>query len=135
MIKLACRHFRYHLEGRDFPIYTDHKPLTTALECKSPSWNAWQQSTLADVSRYTIDIRHISGKDNPVAIALSRASIFSIRDSIDYMALAKAQAADPKTAAARTAITGLNWADVPVNNSGDTILCDISRNMPRPFLP
>ncbi len=57
-IKLACRHFCYQLEGRDFPIYTDHKPLTTALEHKSPLWNAWlaeviRYTTAREVSRYT----------------------------------------------------------------------------------
>jgi putative transposase len=28
---LGIRHFRYMLEGRHFTIYTDHKPLTTAI--------------------------------------------------------------------------------------------------------
>ena len=30
-IYLSVRHFRHHLEGRDFAVYPDHKPLTFAL--------------------------------------------------------------------------------------------------------
>ena len=30
-IYLAVKHFRYFLEGRQFHIWTDHKPLTFAL--------------------------------------------------------------------------------------------------------
>ena len=39
----AIRHFRHHLEGRSFTIWTDHKPLTFALSRVSDSWTARQQ--------------------------------------------------------------------------------------------
>ncbi len=43
---LACvsgfRHFRHLLEGRQFTIYTDHKPLTYALSRTSDPWLARQ---------------------------------------------------------------------------------------------
>lgn len=32
----AIKHFRYFVEGRDFKIFTDHKPLENALFKKSP---------------------------------------------------------------------------------------------------
>ncbi len=48
---LACvtsfRHFRHMLEGRQFTIYTDHKPLTYALSRTSDPWSAWQARQLS----------------------------------------------------------------------------------------
>jgi RNase H-like domain found in reverse transcriptase len=40
---LAVRHFRYSLEGRQFTLYTDHKPLTFALRRTTDPWTARQQ--------------------------------------------------------------------------------------------
>ncbi len=137
-IKLAIRHFRYNLEGRHFVVYTDHKPLTYAMTRKHPSWTKRQQNTLAEISEYTTDIAHISGKSNPVADAISRAAICSLRQDIDYESMAYAQTTDPETAAVKTSITGLMWIDLPVKSDLQTqvsILCDISTGTPRPFVP
>jgi hypothetical protein len=69
---LGIRHFRFMLEGRAFTIYTDHKPLTTAINRTSDPWTARQCRQLAYVAEYTSDIRHIAGTSNMVADALSR---------------------------------------------------------------
>jgi transposase InsO family protein len=69
---LAVRHFRFLLEGRDFFIETDHKPLTFALHRVSEPWSARQQRQLGFLAEFTADIRHVSGKRNVVADALSR---------------------------------------------------------------
>ena len=37
---LGIRHFRFMLEGRRFVIYTDHKPLTAAINRTSDPWTA-----------------------------------------------------------------------------------------------
>jgi hypothetical protein len=46
---LACvsgiKHFRFMLEGRPFRIYTDHKPLTFALNRTSEPWTARHAAT------------------------------------------------------------------------------------------
>ena len=60
------------VEGRKFTIYTDHKPLTFALKRTTDPWTARQCRQLAFVAEYTSDLRHLAGKDNVVADALSR---------------------------------------------------------------
>ena len=69
---LAIRHFRSQLEGRQFTLYTDHKPLVAALGRLTPPWSARQQRQLAYIAEFTSDVRHIPGANNHVADALSR---------------------------------------------------------------
>jgi hypothetical protein len=60
------------LEGREFAVFTDHKPLTSALKRVSEPWTARQQRQLAYIAEYTSDLRHIAGVANVVADTLSR---------------------------------------------------------------
>ena len=39
----GIRHFRYMLEGRQFTVFTDHRPLTAALARRTDPWTAKQQ--------------------------------------------------------------------------------------------
>ena len=68
----GIRHFRHHLEGRKFTIWTDHKPLTFALSRMSDSWTARQQRQLSYVAEFTSQIIHVPGRLNVVADLLSR---------------------------------------------------------------
>jgi RNase H-like domain found in reverse transcriptase len=68
----ALRHFCFMLEGRQFHVISDHKPLVTAFGQVSPPWSARQQRQLAYITEYTTDIRHTPGASNAVADALSR---------------------------------------------------------------
>lgn len=134
---LAIRHFRHFLEARPFVAYTDHKPLTFAFSKISEPWSPRQQRHLAAISEFTTDVRHIAGRDNCVADALSRNVINSITAeiSIDYAAMATAQAEDPEISAYRTAVTNLQLEDVPFGPSALTLLCDISTGNARPVVP
>jgi len=67
---LSIRHFRFMLEGREFLLFTDHKPLTSALFRSSPPWKARQQRHLAYVAEFTSSIVHV--QENTVADALFR---------------------------------------------------------------
>ena len=51
-IYLSIRHFRFFLEGRSFTVYTDHKPLTSAMAKISDQWSARQQRQLSYISEY-----------------------------------------------------------------------------------
>ncbi|XP_076299334.1 uncharacterized protein LOC143218180 [Lasioglossum baleicum] len=88
----SIKHFRHMLEGRIFTIYTDHKPLTFALNSRPDSHIPRQIRQLDLIGQFSTDIRHISGQDNVVADALSR--INAIDESIDFEKLAVSQAAD-----------------------------------------
>ena len=134
-IYLAVRHFRYFLEGRPFTAFTDHKPLASAMAKVSDQWSGRQQRQLSYISEYTTDIQHVSGEDNPVADALSRASVSALHEGIDFKAMAREQQGDPEMQAYRTAITDLKFQDVPVDDSGLTLLCDVSTGRQRPVVP
>jgi cleavage and polyadenylation specificity factor subunit 1 len=69
---LSIRHFRFLLEGRQFTLLTDHKPLVASMTRVTPPQSARQQRHLAFVSEFTTDLRHTPGKENVVADALSR---------------------------------------------------------------
>ena len=56
-IYLGVRHFRHYLEGRDFPIFTDHRPLTFAMGKSSEPWSHRQARHLEYISQYSTDIR------------------------------------------------------------------------------
>ena len=82
-IYLAIRHFRPHLDGRHFPVFTDHKPLCGAI-VSSAERSPRQTRHLSFISEFTTDLRHLSGSQNVVADTLSRPSdavIASDRDA------------------------------------------------------
>ena len=74
---LAVKHFQHSLEGRQFVIYTDHRPLTFALRSKPDKYSR-ETRHLDFVLQFTNDIRHISGEQNNAADALSRLPINSL---------------------------------------------------------
>ena len=61
-IHLAIRHFKYFLEGRQFTVYTDHKPITLAICKKAESATPMQGRWLSAISSYTTDIPHVALK-------------------------------------------------------------------------
>jgi hypothetical protein len=75
----AVRHFRFLLEGRQFRLLTDHKPLVTSLFHTTPPWSAHQQRQLSFIAEFTSDIRHTPGQENVVADALSRPPSASVQ--------------------------------------------------------
>ena len=72
-IYLAIKYFRYFVEGCQFYILTDHKPLTYTFSTHSDGYSPRQVRHLDFIYQFTTDIRHVRGCENPVADALSRA--------------------------------------------------------------
>ena len=133
-VYLAVKHFRHFLEGRAFTIFTDHKPLTFAF-ASAAERSPRQTRHMSFISEFTTDVRHIQGKDNVVADALSRAGTVSAvaLPTIDFRQLAIDQASSQEIADYRMSITGLIFADVPFGDF--TVLCDTSTGKNRPVVP
>ena len=70
-VYLSIKHFRYLLEGRQFYVMTDHKPLIYALQAHPDLHSPRQVCHLDYIAQFTSTIRHIQGNDNAVADTLS----------------------------------------------------------------
>eukprot|EP00096_Caligus_rogercresseyi_P008993 TRINITY_DN296_c0_g2_i1.p1 TRINITY_DN296_c0_g2~~TRINITY_DN296_c0_g2_i1.p1 ORF type:complete len:1084 (+),score=65.75 TRINITY_DN296_c0_g2_i1:228-3479(+) len=140
-IREAIRHFRHLVEGKDITIFTDHRPLTTAILSKDPSWNGRQSRHFAEIAEATTDLRHVSGKDNPVADALSRGTINAIpglpsafdQVPLSWADFAECQASDPNVPLYASSVTGLRIENIP--HDGINLVCDVSSGSPRPIVP
>ena len=67
----AVKHFRHFVEGWQFVIFTDHKPLTCTLLASSDRYALRQVQHLDYISQFTLDIWHVKGAQNRPADALS----------------------------------------------------------------
>ncbi|BHF75332.1 hypothetical protein SprV_0501842800 [Sparganum proliferum] len=132
---LAVRHFRHLLEGREFTIFTDYKPLTFALRSHTDKLNPREIRQLDYISQFTSDIRHIDGSRNEVADALSRPSIAHLQLSpgidLSEMAAEQRRVGSP----CDEDVSGLQLQELPLTTGNGTILCDVSTPSHRPFVP
>ena len=138
-VYLAIRHFRHFLEGRQFHVLTDHKPLTFALQARPDRHSPCQARQLDFISQFTSTIRHIHGPENVVADALSRIETNAILNNqppvLDFAAMAKAQAVDPQVRSLQSAQSSpLVVEPIPLSNSTDPLLCDVSTGSQRPLV-
>ena len=133
-IYLAIRHFRHFVEGRQFHVLTDHKPLTFALSTQSRNLSPRRERHLEFIAQFTSDIRYIKGTTNTAADALSRLDVGSLHTTstaIDFKAMAEAQSTDPPP---EDAVPSLTLSQVPVPTCGTTLLCDTSTGVPHPLV-
>ncbi|CAH8533730.1 unnamed protein product [Schistosoma turkestanicum] len=131
----AIEHFRHAVEGRNFILFTDHKPLTYALHTKSDRYSPRECRHLDCISQFTTDFRHIEGESNYVADALSRNQMNAVTlPVLDLSTLAAAQANDPSCSEAQQT-TYLQCQEEPLATTSSTILCDTSNGLPRLIVP
>ena len=131
-VYLAIKHFRYFIEGHQFYVSTDHKPLIFALQSHSDKYTPRH---LDFVLQFTCDIRHVSGTDNCVADALSCIEVSTLHQSspvIDFKAMAAAPQSDTEISDLQT--SSLQLQPLPLPASDLTILCDMSTGVPRPYV-
>ena len=133
-VYLVIKHFRHFVEGREFYVRTDHKPLTFALSTNSDKYTPRQVRHLDYISQFTGNIRHVKGESNSVADALSRAPVNQFRVAqppvLDMECFAKAQAEDTELCALQSSgSSSLRFVTVPQANSAMSLVCD------SPFVP
>ena len=130
----AIKHFRWAVEGRPFILFTDHKPLISAMKAVNPNWSNTQHRRFAFIAEYTNDIRHKAGKDNVVADLLSRRfELNSLDSSFPWLELAEEQETDTEIGLYPTTLTSLKFANKNIH--GVEIIGDVSTGTFRPILP
>ena len=133
-IYTAVKHFQHALEGRNFVIYTDHKPLTYAFKQKFEKCLPRQFRYLDYIGQFSTDIRYIKGLDNNVADGLS--CIEAIGKAVDHQTLAAAQENDNELSdIVNSGTTALRLKKIrfPVHDA--EIYCDESADIVRPYVP
>ena len=123
-IYLAVKHFRHLLEGRNFAINTDHKPLTTAMSTNSNKYTAQEIRHLDYLSQFSTDIRHVKEKDNTVADTRRSESRFNRQRKKSDSTLQEVKTN-----------TSLKHQEFPVPLSDGRLYCDINQANPRPCVP
>lgn len=128
----AVRHFRQLLEGRNFTIRTDHKPLTFAFDSTSDDASPIRTRYLSYIAQFTTDIQYIKGEDNPVADALSRLDELDTFTQWEDLAAAQQAEEENGTLPSGPSFT-LKKTCIP--GSLTSILCETTTSTPRPYLP
>jgi len=153
----GIRHFRFALEGRQFELWSDHKPLLCAIRSPAEKYTARQQRQMSYIAEFTNQLRHVPGKSNVVADALSRppgavpaghvaaltaggtAGASSApspcpvsRHIIDFAAIAEAQQG---CAGVQQLLADSSLLIHRVKIDGVELLCDASTGILRPLVP
>nr|VZI31122.1 unnamed protein product [Spirometra erinaceieuropaei] len=132
----SIRHFRHFLDGREFVVLTDHKPLVGALRASPDRYSPREIRHLDFISQFSCDIQHVHGKKNVVDDAHSRIQVNSVTShAIDFTLMADAQRTDDDLSHYRHTDSSLILRDVPLPTQAVTITCDISTGHDRPFVP
>ncbi len=131
-IYLTIKHFRYILEGREFTVFTDHRPLCHALFSRSDRYSPRESRQMDYVMQFTSDIRYIKGKDNVVADSLPPKCRNNHNRKITHK-LADTQLQDEELKSLKNRSTSLTFRDTLLPSSTKLLTCDFSTNNPHPF--
>jgi len=89
---MSIKHFDHFLEGKQFAIFTDHKPVKFAINSHNTHYSP-RVSRQLSIAEFTQDLRHKEGKNNAVADSLSHNFLNSmnLKSTISITDLALAQ--------------------------------------------
>lgn len=136
-IYTSIKKFRHMVDGRDFAIFTDQKPLIYAFKQKLDKCSPRQQRHLDYISQFSTDIRHVKGSSNTIADALSRIEINSIASptTLNFEEFAATQSNDNELKEMLQNNSSLQLVKkfFPIANL--ELYCDMSTGQARPFVP
>ena len=130
------RHFRHNLEGPNFFVNTDHKPLTYVMTSTIDRPSLHQARHLAHKAEFTTDISYVKGETNVVVDALSRPSVSVIcSDSlVDYKKLSEDQALDTEFIRLRHSTSSTLNFQLLKSFDDNLIWCDVSTGHAGPYI-
>lgn len=132
----SIKHFQDFLEGCEFEVLTDHKPLIYAFNQRSNKASPRQARQLGYISEFTTKIIHVSGSDNIVADTLSRIDEIQMPRDFELTELAKLQENDSelaeliKTTSKSYSLNKMTWGPDQV-----LVYLETSTNSLRPYVP
>ena len=132
----TIRHFRHSLEGREFYVNTDHKPLTYVINSTTERPSLRQTRHLAFITEFTTDIRYVKGETNFVADSLSWPTVSAIEYdvAINYKNLSENQASDKEFIRLRHSTTSNMKFRLLKTFDNVLVWCNISRGRSRPYV-
>lgn len=134
-VELGIKHFRYMVEGRDFEIQTDHKPLIFAFSKKHDQSSPRQIRQLDFISQFSTNIKYVPGDQNTAADCLSRINKIQAQ-LIDYDELAKEQSnCDDLKQLLSDSNSSLQLHKIKFPNTQSELFCDISDKQIRVYIP
>ena len=132
----AIKYFKYFLDGRNFKIATDHKPLIYVLKQKADKASTRQCRQLCFISQFTSVIEHVPGSENVVSDALSRINTIHLPLEIELPELAKAQKEDQELAELlKSSNHSLVLKCIELGHCHSRIYCDLSGKILRIYIP
>lgn len=132
----AVKYFRHFIEGREFKIMTDQKPLVYAFMQRSDKASPRQIRQLSYIAQFTTKIEYIAGSENAVADSLSRVDSLRLPVEFDLCELAQQQEVDEQLETIKNApeysmkLKKIQWG---INHT--SIYCEISGESIRPYIP
>lgn len=132
----AVKYFRHFVEGSNFKIMTDQKPLIYAFMQRSDKASPRQLRQLSYIAQFTTRIEHIAGSENAVADPLSRIDSTRLPLEFDLCELAERQATDDQLKLIKESpdysvkLKRIQWGA-----DHTSVYCDISSEAIRPYIP
>lgn len=132
----AIKYFKYFLDGRDFVVVTDHKPLIYAFMQRADKASPRQVRQLSFIAQYTTRIEYLPGAENVVADPLSRIEAIRLPCDIELNELAAAQDCDDELKKIRASKeVPCSMKQIQWGPSHTTLACEISGEAIRPYIP